>query len=853
MNPFIKKEILLMLPAWLAVLVLEGSLPWLFRDFEGAFQLLPLFFFLGVIIPAVSSFGREFNAGSFQLLMSQPIERGRIWRTKLTVLICALASIFLVYLASCWLRRTEFPSEFSLFAYRLGFTDHEFLRTMSASGIGALIALASGLWTTLLFRQVATAFWITLLVPAGLLTLIGFFLPLSASSTTFLVVFEIVAGVYVVAAFWLAHRLFFRAQDVGWTGGNVSLSRWRYFEARSQSPDIIRVHRPILALAQKEFQLHSATLFGAVIMLGLQILVFFLRGYYLCHHKNTGVIDLTNFFWLLWLVFPLIIGCTVIAEERRIGVLEQQLCLPISRRWQFAIKFFTTLIFGVFLGSGMPILLETMAAHLGVPNEMFSETIQPLWNLGVPVCLLVVSVGFSLAALFGSSLSKNFLPALTLAILTIICCPGLVPLINLLIKPFPIFGYASIVPGPLFVLMAIPAIPITLLWLTWLNFNYLQDGRRILWGSLSFILGMIVIIGLLSNAIYYRSWELLTPFKSPSGPVRLTSQTPVKLSVWGNTISAILPDGRLWAEDIKYGPGFVSVLPGFSKLSISRQSHFVGGSNWVETAASSYLTVGIKSDGTLWSGRNWDSSQLVEVGTEKDWRQVVSGGNDLLFLKTDGSLWGSGFPIQDYRLNTAVPERIGNESNWVNIFSQRDAYAEKSDGSIWEWQVTLGNNSVHTQLVQATNSLPPGCIFAGSWSIAVDTNGELWYLSEPLDNWSWSVGGIPKYSKKTQFGREAKWKSASIDIWQKSMITLRADGTLWQWPFPWRTDLAKVRPKQIGNYSDWIALSYYYDGVALAADGSLWAWGEQSDYSWLAPSRQPVFLGNIFSTNSINQ
>ncbi len=40
------------------------------------------------------------------------------------------------------------------------------------SGVVAMVALVGGLWTTLLLRQIAAAFWITFLAPAGLLMLI---------------------------------------------------------------------------------------------------------------------------------------------------------------------------------------------------------------------------------------------------------------------------------------------------------------------------------------------------------------------------------------------------------------------------------------------------------------------------------------------------------------------------------------------------------------------------------------------------------------------------------------------------------------------------------------------------------
>ena len=64
-------------------------LPWFRNEQDQAFAMAPIFFFFGMILLAVDSFGREFSLGTFSSLMAQPIERRRIWRTKITVLFFA--------------------------------------------------------------------------------------------------------------------------------------------------------------------------------------------------------------------------------------------------------------------------------------------------------------------------------------------------------------------------------------------------------------------------------------------------------------------------------------------------------------------------------------------------------------------------------------------------------------------------------------------------------------------------------------------------------------------------------------------------------------------------------------------
>ena len=63
-------------------------------------------------------------------------------------------------------------------------------------------------------------------------------------------------------------------------------------------------------------------------------------------------------FWVLWLAMPLLVGSTAVAEERKLGTLEGQLCLPSRRRVQFGIKFISALMLSLLLGAALPLLFE---------------------------------------------------------------------------------------------------------------------------------------------------------------------------------------------------------------------------------------------------------------------------------------------------------------------------------------------------------------------------------------------------------------------------------------------------------------------------------------------------------------
>jgi hypothetical protein len=129
----------------------------------------------------------------------------------------------------------------------------------------------------------------------------------------------------------------------------------------------------------------------------------------------------------------------------------------------------------------------------------------------------------------------------------------------------------------------------------------------------------------------------------------------------------------------------------------------------------------------------------------------------------------------------------------------------------------------------------------GEWTGGVKTNGELWLFAD-LEN---------QKTKEIQVGKNTKWKATPF-AGDNSILAIREDGTLWEWPQlgKWTRNPDSVKPVQLGTYSGWIGL-YSYRGwplgcLVLAADGNLWAWKDPSAHLWLAPSRKPVFLGNIF-------
>ena len=156
MNPLIKKEIRLLFPGWTIAMVL-ALVQAITRPYD--FYVASLLFF-GLTLMALTTIGRETSLNTFSSLLAQPEERLRIWKIKLSVLALAFLSVFIVWLVAfgiAMLNSVMGPEDLAA-SYYLFIT---ICLTATATFTG-------GLWTTLLLRQVAGAFWLTLLVPAVL-------------------------------------------------------------------------------------------------------------------------------------------------------------------------------------------------------------------------------------------------------------------------------------------------------------------------------------------------------------------------------------------------------------------------------------------------------------------------------------------------------------------------------------------------------------------------------------------------------------------------------------------------------------------------------------------------------------
>lgn len=198
----------------------------------------------------------------------------------------------------------------------------------------------------------------------------------------------------------------------------------------------------------------------------------------------------------------------------------------------------------------------------------------------------------------------------------------------------------------------------------------------------------------------------------------------------------IKEDGSLWAVGTSES-GVQGTGDGVDHKELMR----VGTDNdWADVTAShfwGYSAIGLKTDGSIWGWGDNTSYQLgsedrtarttpVQIGTDKDWKQVSLGSSHCIAVKTDGTLWGwggnnSGQLGLGNTSSQATPKQIGTDNDWVYVKAiDNRSYAVKADGTLWaagdNYSNLLGFNQSDEELVSSykefTNvpTIPAGVI-----------------------------------------------------------------------------------------------------------------------------------------------
>jgi hypothetical protein len=498
MSVLLRKEIRSLLPAWMMTIAATVLIAFVR---PGGAPVLLFVVAIGSVLLGITSFGSEFSQGTFSLLLAQPTPRNRIWRLKTITLGAALLSVasmvlFVFYFK--FLRSGDHVQEF------VGMPLIFVLLFFGA-------AFAGGLHSALATRQMATAFWIALLIP---LTLCGLAERFTAGRSGKIINISIAVAlaVYDVLAFLLARIQFLQAQDLpGASGTEVSLPAWLRFGTKASSRATVRARRPMRALIAKELQLHQVSLGVAATLFILHVIAVIIRRMIvLPGNLQSELYESLAGWWLLWFILPVVIASSAVAEERRQGTLEGSLSLPAGKGTQWFIKCAVCFFLSILFAGVMPWLLETAAQRIGCPFPIkFHNNLSPLTDhwlfLGRTTTVAAI---ITLIAFYASSLARNLLQAIGVAVIVGSVFTWFVFQVAM-IDSYLLHGDYMI--GDI-LQFGLPPVFLLLLWLSYTNFKHVAVGWR-LWRENLCVLSCVLVF------VFGSFWGLAT-FLHPLYPLQ---------------------------------------------------------------------------------------------------------------------------------------------------------------------------------------------------------------------------------------------------------------------------------------------------------------------------------------------
>ena len=260
------------------------------------------------------------------------------------------------------------------------------------------------------------------------------------------------------------------------------------------------------------------------------------------------------------------------------------------------------------------------------------------------------------------------------------------------------------------------------------------------------------------------------------------------LWAWGNNV-----DGRLGDNTIVSRSSPVSVVGGFT--------------DWIQASAGTSHSLGLRANGTLWAwgvngfgrlGNNTiidRSSPVSVVGGFTDWIQASASTFHSLGVRSNGSLWAWGYGGYYGRLgdntitNKSSPVSVvGGFTDWIQASAgPSHSLGLRANGTLWAWgnngQGRLGDNTT------ANRSSPVSVVggftdwvqagAGGYHSLGLRSNGTLWAWGNNFNGELGNNTTINRSSPVSVVGGFADWVQASAGGGHS--IGVRANGTLWAW------------------------------------------------------------------------
>ena len=270
-----------------------------------------------------------------------------------------------------------------------------------------------------------------------------------------------------------------------------------------------------------------------------------------------------------------------------------------------------------------------------------------------------------------------------------------------------------------------------------------------------------------------------------------------------------------------------------------------------EVSAGLSFTLALRTDGTVWAWGNNDFGQLGDGTTTSsllpikvlyDAISISAGQQQSLAIRTDNTLWAWGNTMfnpyaNNIPTNSYIPKQIMENIKAISAGTAHNTVI-KSDGTLWAW----GQNR-RGELGDGTNTFRSMPVKILDDVISVSAGeGHTMVIRSDHSLWGWgrnrlgALGnGITEDTNEPIFIMD---NVVSVSAGLSYTMVIKDDGSLWAWgvnhgnqfgdfPISYSYTPAKLMEGVVSIASGGIAFGtrIFAHMLAICADGSLWAWG----------------------------
>jgi alpha-tubulin suppressor-like RCC1 family protein len=313
----------------------------------------------------------------------------------------------------------------------------------------------------------------------------------------------------------------------------------------------------------------------------------------------------------------------------------------------------------------------------------------------------------------------------------------------------------------------------------------------------------------------------------------------------------LLSDGSVWAAG---GNRHGQLGDGTRVSKKTWCSVMPSGSEVIQVATGAHHSLALTSDGSVWAAGRNDSGQMGDgkCVDQTGWVCVMDSGSEVirlsagrshsLALKSDGSVWAAG---RNKEGQLGVRSNV-NKKSWFCVIPSGSEVVEiatgsdhslvlKTDGSVW----ATGWNA-HAQLGDGTTKNKSTWVSVIPSDVTKVVAGDYHSLALKSDGAVWGVG----YNKFGQLGvpyaANSTWTSVLasgvilLAAGDQHSLALKSDGVLWATGYNYFGQLGDGTETSTPHWVTVFATGVVqvaggmYHSLALKADGTLWATGRNN-------------------------